>query len=217
MFDKALKFIIPHYCCRCQKIGSALCQDCVNYIISQRKNDPKLTNCRVSGLKWRCFGWREGLLEKIVDDYKFNLKRELAFPLAQFLASQLGDLIGRNVIVVSIPTTRRHNRQRGFDHMGLVGTELAKLINGIYRPVLRRASQVSQRGLIRSDRLKNAQKSFCVDDQLDKKATYLIIDDVWTTGSTILAANNLLREHGAKKVQAIVICRQPTKSLTKAN
>ena len=209
MIDEVLKFIIPHHCCRCQKIGSALCQDCENYIISQCKDDPKLTNCQVSGLKLYCFGWRRGLLERIVDDYKFNLKRELAAPLARLLASQLGDLVDKSVVVVPVPTTSKHNRQRGFDHRRFVGKELAKLLGGTCEPVLERASQTSQRGLQRGERLRNAQASFRVNQPLDKSKTYLVVDDVWTTGATIVAATELLKKHGAKKIVAAVICRQP--------
>ncbi|MGI6612197.1 MAG: ComF family protein [Candidatus Nanosyncoccaceae bacterium] len=216
MIDKVLKFIIPHHCCRCQKVGAALCQDCINYIIPRRKNDPKLTKCQESWLDWRCFGWRSGLLEKIVDDYKFNLKRELANPLAQLLASQLRDLTSESVVVVPIPTTGKHNRQRGLDHMKLIGKELAKLLGGTCEPILQRASQVSQRGLQRGARLKNAQTSFKVSQPLDEKKTYLVIDDVWTTGATIITATELLKKHGAKKVVAAVICRQPVDKKDKA-
>lgn len=209
MIDQVLKFVIPHHCCSCQKVGAALCQDCINYIIPRRKDDPKLTKCQVSRLDWRCFGWRSGLLEKIVDDYKFNLKRELANPLAQLLTSQLRDLANESVVVVPIPTTNKHNRQRGFDHMGLVGRELARLLGGICQPILQRASQTSQRGLQRSARLKNAQTSFKISQPLNEKKTYLVIDDVWTTGATIITATELLKKHGARKVVAAVICRQP--------
>lgn len=215
MFDKILKFIIPHHCCRCQKVGIVLCQDCINYIIKQRKDDPKLTSCRAAGVNLRCFGWRSGILEKIIDDYKFNLKRELAYPLAQLLVSQLSDLVDKAVVVVSIPTTRKHNRQRGFDHMKLVGINLAKLLGGSFQPLIERASQTSQRGLARAARLKNAQKSFRVGGAVDGSKTYLVIDDVWTTGATMMSAVSLLKKSGAKKVVAAVICRQPDKKLNK--
>lgn len=211
MFDKVLKFILPHHCCRCQKLGSALCQDCKNYIILQRKNDPKLTSWQNSSADLRVFGWRRGLLAKLVDNYKFHLERELAAPLAELLASLLTDLSG-GIVVVSIPTTRLHNRQRGFDHMKLVGQALARLLGADYQAVFTRQHQVSQRGLSRADRLKNAKNSLALALPVKPAATYIVIDDVFTTGATMLEATKLLQKAKAARVIAAVICRQPGKA-----
>lgn len=215
MIDKLVSFIIPHRCFFCQKVGAAVCSDCTNYIILESQKDKTLTNCLISGVNLYCVGWRRGSLRKIVDEYKFNLKRELATPLARLLLGRLPDLTNQSVVVVSVPTTRKHNRQRGFDHMRLVGKELAKLLDGFYQPILRRANQTSQRGLKRAQRLKNAQKSFKIDGELDRELTYLVVDDVWTTGATITTVVDLLKQHGAKKIVAAVICRQPEKRLNK--
>lgn len=211
MFDKVLKFILPHHCCKCQKVGLALCQDCKNHIILQRKDDPKLTIWQNSATNLRCFGWRRGLLEKIVDDYKFKLHRELAGPLAELVVTLLSDLSGE-VIIVPIPTTKKHNRARGFDHMKLIAKEVARLKSAQFSPLLLRANQISQRGLARSKRLENAKISFRLASvPIVSAATYVVLDDVFTTGATLNAASELLREAGAKKVLAVVICRQPNK------
>lgn len=211
MFDKILTFILPHRCCRCSKIGTSLCDCCKNYIQKQRQNDQKLTSWQNSSADLRVFGWRRGLLAKLVDNYKFHLERELATPLAELLASLLTDLSGE-IVVVSIPTTRLHNRQRGFDHMKLVGRALARLLGADYQVVFTRQHQVSQRGLSRADRLKNAKKSLALTSSPKLTATYVVIDDVFTTGATMLEATKLLQKAGAARVIAAVICRQPGKS-----
>ena len=211
MFDKILKFILPHRCCRCGKIGASLCDCCKNYILKTQKHDKKLTNWQILNVELRIFGWRRGLLAKLVDNYKFHLQRELATPLAELLANLLADLPGK-VVVVSIPTTCLHNRQRGFDHMKLIGKELARLLGADYRATLARQHQVSQRGLSRTSRLKNAKGSFALALPVVSDVTYVVIDDVFTTGATMLEATKLLKQAGAKRVIAAVICRQPAKT-----
>lgn len=211
MIDKILKFIFPHHCYRCQKLGTRLCDSCKNYILKQQKYDKKLTNWQVLDVELRIFGWRRGLLAKLIDNYKFHLQRELARPLAELLASLLTDLSGR-LVIVPIPTTRLHNRQRGFDHMKLIGKELAHLLGVDYQAMLVRQHQVSQRGLSRADRLKNAKNSFSLALPIDPAVTYVVIDDVFTTGATMFEATKLLQKAGAKCVVATVICRQPEKS-----
>ncbi len=214
MFDKALKFILPHHCLRCQKVGCALCDSCKNYIIKHRKYDKNLSIESSVACELRCFAWRSGLIERIVDNYKFDLKRELAGPLAQILATMLADL-SSNVIVVSIPTTKNHNRTRGFDHMKLVGKELAKILGARYEVMFERRHQVSQLGLSRTERIKNAKSSFILTGKVNQKATYVVIDDVLTTGATLATVTDKLRKAGVQKLIAVVACRQPDPRLNK--
>lgn len=54
-------------------------------------------------------------------------------------------------------------------------------------------------------RLAQAQTAYRAKKQLDDTKTYVLIDDVWTTGASMQAAGEELKKAGAKKIIKMVI------------
>ena len=77
------------------------------------------------------------------------------------------------------------------------------------RCLLRRRTNVTQHVAATAvQRRRQAQQFFRVVGQIDDQAHYLIIDDIFTTGSTIKAAATVLRQAGARYVDIAVVARQ---------
>lgn len=220
MFDKALGLIAPHHCKKCQKEGQSLCNSCKKDIIKVHKT--RIEKCIVcqkpspAGICWhRGFNFdqvyyldfRQGVLKDLINEYKFNLHRDLAVSLAEIIAPLLPD--DSTIQLVPMPTIAQHKRERGFDHISLIAKHLAKIKGYHYKPVLRRLTHQSQQQLSRMDRLANAKMAFGCDQQLDPKAKYLLLDDIWTTGASCRYAVNVLRQAGAKDVSVAIFLRQP--------
>lgn len=211
MVDNLLRWLAPHHCLGCQKMGTILCNRCKNYILRQYKMTIGQDLAIELGVgRVFCLGWRRGLLRQLVDNYKFQLNRELAETLAELLNEII--ISDENLIIISLPTTRQHNRQRGFDHMQLIARKLAKRRGWQTANLLRRHHQTSQRGLNRATRLTNAEDLFYCPKSLDFDSHYLLIDDVYTTGATLRAAIAALRQAGAKQISVAIVARQPDKT-----
>ena len=58
-----------------------------------------------------------GLLEKVVQDYKYLPKKDLVEVLAELVVESLRKEGLEDSVVVPLPTITRHIRERGFDHM----------------------------------------------------------------------------------------------------
>ena len=218
MFDQILSIIAPHRCYECGKTGYILCQSCKKYIIKQRfqlcilcGNSLKTGNLcdnhrQPYDMLW-CFEYRRGSIAKIIDDYKFRRVRAAAGVLGDLLDSALPELPA-DAVIVPIPTTSRNMRRRGYDHMRLIAKDLARKRKVGYSSLLRRRNNVVQHATRSSrQRKRQAKEFFEISQSIDQNKLYVIIDDIFTTGSTLAAAADCLRQAGAENVQAAVITR----------
>lgn len=220
MIDKILTHIAPHHCCGCDEIGSLLCSSCRNDIAYDR-----FAACAVctkapadaTGMCSSCHppyqriwvaGSLSGVLERVIGEMKLGGAREGVEVAAQLLAEILPTL-PKSAVIVPIPTIRPHVRERGFDHTKLLARRLAKLkqVRCTTSLLMRRTSSV-QRGATAVQRRAQAKDAFRLNDTADGQTTYLLIDDVMTTGATLHHAAQLLRDGGAGEVWVVATARQ---------
>ena len=218
MFDKPLEFIAPHHCCGCDKIGTLLCDNCKFNIVSEQNFVCIACHKPTSG-SWLCKtcktdydrAWvvneRNGVLQRLIGLFKFERARSAYRYLGDLLLEVLPELPVETVIV-PVPTTSSRIRERGYDHMLLIAKYIAKSRGIDVRQLLSRKTDSKQRQMSAVDRKRQAKNAFCVSGDIDPEKTYLIIDDVITTGSTIKYAAKCLKKAGAKNIWVAVIARQ---------
>lgn len=220
MLDSLLEYIAPHHCYGCGKTGALLCDNCKYDITSELfsacvacgRNVPGVygicSACKVLYDRAWCIGERKEVLRGVIDHYKFMNSKAAYRPLAELLDACL-PVLPKNTIIVPVPTVSSHIRQRGYDHMHLVARKLANIRKAPLSTSLVRITSTKQRGATASTRQKQARRAFSWEGGADSEATYLIIDDVVTTGATLTYAAKTLKDAGATDVWAAVICRQP--------
>lgn len=218
MIDKMLEFVAPHLCSGCGKTGSLLCDHCKYDIISQPflgcvvcyriNSDGVCPRHLMSYKKAWVVGIRSGTLQRLIGSFKFQNMKAAAENLAVLLDNRLPDL-PPDTVVVPIPTAPAHIRERGYDHMLLIARYFSMLRNLPLVSLLGRANTATQHRANRAKRLEQAQSAFKVIGSIDPTATYLILDDVVTTGATIKEASQLLSEAGARSIFVGVLARQP--------
>jgi len=220
MLDEMLSYIAPHYCSACGERGTLLCDNCKYDIISEpyeacvscHKSLAPLkgicVTCTVPyGRAW-CVADRRDHLQQLINDYKFSNARSAYKPLTALLHDRLPELPA-DTVIIPIPTVGSHIRQRGYDHMLLIARRLGKLRGLPVSTALRRATSTKQRDASRSQRIAQAKAAFSVAAPLSKDKTYLLIDDVVTTGATMKHAAQKLLDAGAGTVWVATISRQP--------
>lgn len=128
------------------------------------------------------------------------------------LAPFMGDAIVRalesdvpdRAVVVAVPTTRRRERERGYNQAALLADRVAAGLGLPRVAALRRAREgVSQTELAPDARRENVRNAFVADaarSALIAGRHVLLIDDVLTTGATAGAAAVALSEAGARTV-----------------
>lgn len=221
MLDKALSFIAPHYCCSCDRIGSLLCDNCLNYIKDEAEmiclscHQPTsrmwlCNSCKLTYERAWAVGPRNGVLQRLIGLYKFERAIEAHKPLSELMLASFPDL-PPETIIVPIPTVSSHIRERGYDHMLLIAKYIAKKRGLKVDRLLIRKTKTKQRQADAKQRVNQAKQAFEVTKSLNPDVTYLLIDDVVTTGATIKYAAKALRQAGARHVWVSVIAYQPKK------
>lgn len=143
-------------------------------------------------------GERDGVLKGLISAYKFHSARAAADVLAEMLRI----IIDQDYTVVPLPTIRRHIRERGFDHIGLIARRLGMPVE----KVLQRKNNSVQVGASQEERERQAAEAYEVVG-VDPNKRYLLLDDVWTTGSSMKAACEVMRGVGIKNLAIGVIAR----------
>lgn len=214
MIDTLLAFLAPHLCISCGQIGAPLCTNCKYDIVMNTYQTCVL--CGISSAQcsptlcdgsW-CIGYRKGVVQRLVGSFKFNGMRAAVRPLVDLLNTAAPPL-PNDAIVTWIPTHPKHIRARGYDHMKVLAVAFSKKRRLNARPVLSRRTYFVQHKSSRKERLQQISGAFETTPVFEAGRTYVLLDDVYTTGATVNEAIRVLKAAGATQVIVGIIARQP--------
>lgn len=147
----------------------------------------------------------------LVARFKFNGEAGWAGALAARMARIPGlatELAGAD-LVLPMPLAPRRLAERGFNQAALLARQLARgRVDGTL--LLRLRETPAQASLDRAGRVRNMRHAFGVEPLRAHEvrgAALLLVDDVMTTGATLHAAADALRQAGAARVAAVVLAR----------
>lgn len=217
-FPGLLDLIAPHSCRGCGQLGSALCNRCKKHIICCNFNKCPICKKPINKAH-RCkhchdlpptfiMGIREGLLSNLIHDYKYYSIRAIGTKLAECLHENIPkEAFPKNSVLVPLPTATNHIRSRGFDHTLLIAKHFAKYRHLKLQKLLLRNKNTVQVGADKSTRLTQASSAYTINNntELDPTVTYILFDDVWTTGASMMSAVQKLRSAGAKKINILLL------------
>ena len=140
---------------------------------------------------------------------KYRNRRQVARHLAGCIVNRLlvsGQVDGIDVVTWA-PTSRRRRRERGFDQGELLARYVGRQLGRPVRPLLQRLETEAQTGRTRRERLTGVHFRA---HPAAHGAAVLVIDDVVTTGATLDAAAEALRQSGAQWVRPCAVAATPT-------
>jgi ComF family protein len=163
------------------------------------------------------YGSYEGGLRELIHLLKYEQVRPAANVLGRMLSEAISDLmpvLGGKTVVIPVPLHARKLRQRGFNQSELIARAALKLISArnqfeLCTPVLERKRETqSQIGLSGHQRRENMRGAFAVvKPEVVVGCEVLLVDDVFTTGTTVSECSRVLRRAGASKVFVATVAR----------
>jgi ComF family protein len=198
-----LDLIFPPLCVNCDRVGSFLCPQCV--AASRRaaeRSIPGLDGVQV----WGDF---EGAVRAAVHAFKYEGRTRLAGPLGALVVDGLATADWRTDIdvVTAVPLHASRLHERGYNQAALLAQVVAVARGWLFAPaaVHRIRQTASQVNLNAQERHLNVEAAFSAEPSVVDGMRVLVIDDVLTTGSTLLACADALRDAGAARVYGATV------------
>ncbi|MBQ6856422.1 MAG: ComF family protein [Lachnospiraceae bacterium] len=150
------------------------------------------------------------IARKSMVQMKYNNKREYLDFYGEAMAIRYETVIRRMQVdvIVPVPVHRSRRRKRGFNQAELLAEILGKKLNiPVENNCLRRDRRtLPQKELSPTERLKNLTGAFRAETLPKHMRRILLVDDIYTTGSTLEACARALKRAGAENVYFAVIC-----------
>ncbi len=233
LFHVALDFILPPLCISCRTIVQehhGLCAKCwsgVGFIQPPICNqlgfplpfdegagtvsaaavamDPHFDHARsVAGY--------DGVMRDLIHHFKYYGQMESRNIFGRWLAMASHEFIGKADVIIPVPLYRRKLFARRFNQAAILADSLGEETGiGVDAYILNRVKNTRQQvGLSALQRRQNVAGAFAVEQQdkiLLKGKRVILVDDVFTTGSTANACARVLKKAGVVQVDLVTLAR----------
>lgn len=223
-----LDALFPAHCAGCGDSGAVLCEGCTATISSPKcfcafcgSGEINYGICEecadfydISPIKvYWTVRYRDSAIKKLVKALKYRSASSVVDVLGKLLVAKIENVMP-NIdndmsVIISVPLHKRRIRERGFNQSELLAKYLADKINiPIEKNILIKTKNTPSQVMAfsRRERLNNLKGSFDVrDEDKIKNKTVILVDDVITTGATIIEASHTLKKAGCKNIIAVVV------------
>ncbi|MDR2648152.1 MAG: ComF family protein [Clostridiales bacterium] len=144
---------------------------------------------------------------EVIHRFKYNGCRGYAAGFAKLAADSLGmGFFDGLEALVPVPMFPRKRRRRGYNQAEELAWALSETTGiTVLIDYLKRVRETRpQAGLTPVERTNNLKGAFALDKPLKLKS-FLLIDDIYTTGETLEACANLLKQGGAEQVRSLTL------------
>lgn len=236
LYRQALRFVLPVECAACGRSLNTdpvpfFCRDCWRDIAPFRRPacarcdqpfvseaatsftpDHHCQNCQehppAYQRAWTLFPYIPPL-QNAICLFKYRGKVALVRPLADLMIAALPDNLEIDLIM-PVPLHPTRLRAREFNQSLLLADQIAQHVNCLVSPanLVRSVATDPQTTLSRQARLRNLRKAFAVRNSLEiTDRRILLIDDVFTTGTTVNECAKTLKKAGAASVTVLTLAR----------
>ncbi len=221
LFRPLFEFVFPPVCYHCGRrldvVGGRLCAGCWSAVQTVHGGDPTYQEAiaglaadgLISGFATRFYFEKDGPLQSLMHQLKYGGMTAVGIELGREVAPSVRDLPGGSRIagIIPVPLHRARLRERGYNQSEQIARGVAAVTGfPVCTRFLRRARYTeSQTTLSVEDRRRNVAGAFSIPQSAlssIRGGSFLIVDDVITTGSTICECSRVLLDCGAERTFA---------------
>ena len=210
----ALNFIYPPVCGIFGKLNNEfLCGKCEKMLKNQSKFEiiENKYNSNFYDNHLYIFQY-QGIIRKTILDYKFNEKAYLYKTFVNFLLKdkKFFNILKTYDTIIPVPISKNRKKQRGYNQCLLLSKEISKILqiennnNCLYK----KKDIIPQSTLNKEEREKNIKGAYELKNiETIKNKRILLIDDIYTTGSTLNECAKILKKANPNKIDCLTIAK----------
>lgn len=188
---------------RCRKCGKALYNETGEYCADCLKVEHSFDRA-VSA-----FIYNDAARDAIFR-FKYRGRQEYARFFAESIWKRLGEEIRsfNAPALIPVPIHRDRLKKRGYNQAALLAAELSGLSGyPVYDRIIGRVRNTApQKNLSREERMKNMKRAFKLSGNVVELTKAVIVDDIYTTGSTADEMSKVLKSAGIRDVYVVTVC-----------
>lgn len=207
-----MNIIYPPTCGICGKLNeNFLCNKCKKHLETQAKFSIDKYENNYFRQHLYIFEY-QGMIRKVILDYKFNDKSYLYKTIVNFLLKneKFFKILKSYDTIIPAPINKKRNKQRGYNQSYLLSKEIAKSIgitlesNCLYKT----KNIIEQSKLNKEERQRNIQGAYeLIHPERLKNKKILLLDDIYTTGSTANECCKVLSTANPKEIDVFTIAK----------
>ena len=222
-----LNIIYPPVCGICGKLNEKfLCKKCLKQLKDQSEfKIEKNENFNIYFQEHLYLFKYQGLIRNIILDYKFNDKAYLYRTIVSFMLqnNKFLQTLKNYDIVIPVPISSKRYFERGYNQSGLIAKELTKQFTKIVLKnddgnnlkiqyndscLLKIKNIAPQSTLNKEERRENIQGVYKLRNNASlKHKKILLVDDIYTTGSTVNECSKALSQAEPEKIGILTIAK----------
>lgn len=215
--EKISNLLYPQICGICEKINKdGLCPKCNLELKKQAEVNILRKEENIKKEKYfeelmYIFKY-EGQVRKLILDYKFNEKSYLYKTFVNFLLKneKIFENIKKYDKIIPVPISKKRNKERGYNQSLLIAEEIANKTNLelVNNCLIKTKNIIEQSKLNKEDRQQNIQGVYSLQNaRLITNKKILLVDDIYTTGSTVNECCKILQQANPKTIGVLVLAK----------
>ncbi len=224
--------LFPRFCVRCKREGRYICMKCELFIseagficpVCQKPSyfGKKHKRCKKNKIDGLISIWDyEGIIKELIYLIKFggffHIIEELTERLILTIKKEetrfsyfLDFLIHKETYITFVPLGKSREKERGFNQSRILAEYIAKITGKEVINLIERKKNTKPQAKLenKKERFLNVKNAFTLDCKNDLNIKrVLIVDDVWTSGSTMKECCRVLKKNGVKEVWGFVLAK----------
>jgi competence protein ComFC len=226
LLNKVLDLVYPKFCFGCRSSGTYLCRNCIKlamYINWEQRCHICGNICRLGMVHKECEessyldgliyitlydGIAKKLIKSVKYDFNFAVLEDIGILMAKFLKFYK---LNKGFVLVPVPLSNKKRRYRGFNQAELLGKHISKNSNFEQINLLKRIKNThTQVTLSKQERSINLKEAFQINMNLNNMKSFkkvILVDDVYTTGTTLNECAKVLKQSGVEEVIGFVFAK----------
>lgn len=222
IWQQVLEILFPPICLNCrgylqsrEERENLLCASCfggIKIYSNVFRPDPRINLVAIDS-------YENSALRELIHSFKYNGFLGAKVPLEKLIIEWLNvnqelasRFLGPGFLLVPIPLHKNRLRARGFNQAEIISDVLSKHLNlPMEKNLLERVRDTKSQIKMRSarEREENVKGSIRIREGrgLPQYQNLVLVDDVYTSGSTMEEAMRVLRRSGVKNITAFVIAK----------